>query len=111
MAVFLEELTIEQTLAASAGDIIEAGEASSVFIGSAVFTNSNAGIETVTVWRITSSGTSSASNYLAKKDILPGKSWICQELAGQVINNGSRIQASSSSGGVVNANLSGTVSN
>lgn len=110
MAVTLRELTIDTQLPASAGDIVTSTQNTSVFVGSAVFTNSNSTIETVTVWRLGSAATATGDNYLAKKDILPGKSWLCRELIGQVIQAESKIQASSTTLDVVNANLSGTVS-
>ena len=110
MAVTLQELSIDTKLAAAAGNIVASTENSSVFIGSAVFTNSNSTTETVTVWRLGSATVADATNFLAKRDVLPGKTWICQQLIGQVISGTSKIQASSTTADEVNANLSGTVS-
>jgi len=111
MATQLQELTIDTQLTSSAATIVSSTEYSAAFIGSAIFTNTNTTVETVTVWRLGETTPASSSNYLAKKDILPGKTWHCSQLIGQVVSNLSRIQASATTPAFVNANLSGTVSN
>lgn len=108
MAISFKELTIDKTLDASAGDIVSSSANSALFVGSAVFTNSNATTETVTVWRLGAGVAATASNYLAKQAIPPGKTWLCRELLGQVVQDGAVIKASADTAGVVNANLSGT---
>lgn len=108
MAIEFKELSIEKTLDAAAGDLVNSSSNTAIFLGAAVFTNSNSTTEEVTVWRLASGGTATASNYLVKKDIPAGKTWLCRELTGQVVQNGSKIQASSTTAGVVNANVSGT---
>lgn len=109
MAIYLEELTIDVTLGTSSAIIAVAGAASSVFITSAVFTNSGAVNETVTIWRLKDGVVASATNYLAKIDIPPTKTWICNELIGSVIKNASAIHASTTTATAVNANISATV--
>lgn len=108
MTISLEELAIDVTLAAAAGDIIASSVNSAFFVGAAIFTNSNVTSEEVTVWRLGAGVTATSANYLAKQSIPPGKTWLCRELLGQVIQDGSVIQASSTTAGVVNANISGT---
>ena len=111
MATTLQELTIDTKLANTASDIVTSTPNSAVFIGAAVFTNTNTITETVTVWRLGSAATADSVNYLAKKDILAGKTWQCTQLTGQVIGGESKIQASSTVADKVVANVSGTVSN
>ena len=110
MATTLQQLTIDTKLSSSASDIVISAPNSSVFVGTAVFTNTNTITETVTVWRLGSSTVADSVNYLAKKDILAGKTWQCTQLTGQVISGESKIQASSTVADKVVANLSGTIS-
>jgi hypothetical protein len=111
MSTILSELTIDTKLTDSASSIVESTANTNVFIGAAVFTNTSSQTETVTVWRLNSSGVADTTNYLAVKDILAGKTWQCAELTGQVISNESKIQASTTTDDAVIVNLSGTVSN
>jgi len=110
MATTLQQLTIDTKLSSSASDIVTSTPNSSVFVGTAVFTNTNTVTETVTVWRLGSTTVADSVNYLAKKDILAGKTWQCTQLSGQVISGESKIQASSTVADKVIANLSGTIS-
>ncbi len=109
MATTLSEFTIDTTLAISASTMVISTASSRFFVGSAVFTNSSAATETVTVWRLGSGTAATAINFLAKRDVPANKTWICAELIGSVISGGSKIQASSDTAAVVNANLSGTI--
>lgn len=111
MSTILTELTIDTKLAATASSIVESTANTNVFIGAAVFTNTSAQTQTVTVWRLNSAGTADTTNYLAVKDILAGKTWQCAEVMGQVISNESKIQASATNADAVVVNLSGTLSN
>ena len=111
MATTLQELTIDTKLTGSASDIVTSTRNSASFIGAAVFTNTGTITETVTVWRLGSATTADSTNYLAKKDILAGKSWQCTQLTGQIISGESKIQASTTTLDAVTVNISGTVSN
>lgn len=113
MSVTLSELTIDTNLSTSNDKLVETTINSTAFVGAAVFTNTGTITESITVWRLSSSGTESTSNYLIKKDILPNKSYQCNELVGQVISSGSYISATtqnavSTDTGAIAVNISGT---
>ena len=114
MSVTLNELTIDTNLSITNDKLVETTINSTAFIGAAVFTNTGTVTESITVWRLGASGTESTSNYLVKKDILPNKSYSCDELIGQVISFGSFISATtenagSTDSGAVAVNISGTI--
>ncbi|MCC2615932.1 hypothetical protein LJ739_06735 [Aestuariibacter halophilus] len=108
MTTQLKSLAIDTALAAVAAPILEPEEGTAVFIGSAVFTNTGSAAETVTIWRLGNGTASSATNYLAKKTILPGKSWLARELIGVVIEGGQTVEGSDTAGNV-QVNISGTL--
>lgn len=114
MSVILSELTIDTNLSTSNDKLVETTTNSTSFIGSAVFTNTGTVTESITVWRLGKDTAESTSNYLVKKDILPSKSYSCDELIGQVVSGGSFISATtenaaSSDTGAVAVNISGTI--
>ena len=114
MSVTLSELTIDTNLSITNDKLVETTINSTAFVGAAVFTNTGTVTESITVWRLSSSNTESASNYLVKKDILPNKSYSCDELVGQVISFGSFISATTENAGgtdsgAVSVNISGTI--
>ena len=119
MSVVLSELTIDTNLSTSNDKIITTTTNSTAFIGSAVFTNTGTITESVTVWRLGldengADTPETATNYLVKKDILPKKSYTCEELIGQVISFGSHIKATTENAdttdtGAVAVNISGTI--
>tara|TARA_R100000544_G_C2209307_1_gene51033 strand:- start:156 stop:491 length:336 start_codon:yes stop_codon:yes gene_type:complete len=110
MATTLNELTIDTKLTASASNIVTSTPNTSVFVGAAIFTNTGTTTETVTIWRLGSTGVADTTNFLIVKDILPSKSWQCTELMGQIVSNESKIQAKASTLDKITVNLSGTVS-
>lgn len=108
MSVNLSQLAIDTALTATAEDIVVAPAGAEVFIGSPVFTNSGASAEVVTVWRLGSATADTATNYIAKRTILPQKTWIPRELIGAVVADGATIKASGTSTNV-QVNISGTI--
>ena len=110
MAANLSELSIDTVLTTTPTTIINSGNTEAVFIGQLVFTNTNTTTNReITVWRLGDSTTQTATNYLVKKTIPPLKTWISQEVLGQVVRAGSKIQASQDTGTDVNVNASGVI--
>lgn len=107
----LKELTIDTQLSTSAGEIISSAQNSQTYIGPVVFTNVGSSVELVTVWRLKDGEVATATNYMEKKSIQPGRVWRCESCFGQVIEQGSNIQASTTNSSSVNVNASGYVSN
>ncbi len=108
MPTTLAQFTIDTTLSSTPASIITTSTNENKFIGMMVFTNSSTTTNReVTVWRLGSATSQTATNYLVKKSILPTKTWICDELLGQNISNGSKIQADQDVGTDVNVNASG----
>lgn len=108
MSVNLSQITIDTALAATVENVVVAPEGAEVFIGSPVFTNTGAAAEVVTIWRLGAGTADTTTNYLAKRTILPQKSWIPRELIGAVVADGAVIKASGTST-TVQVNISGTV--
>jgi hypothetical protein len=108
MAATLKDLIIDTQLSTSAANIIVPGTAESLFIGRIVFTNTNATTNrTVTVWRLEDATATSATNYLVKKTIAPGKTWLCPELTSQTLTNLAKVWADQDAGTDVNVSASG----
>ena len=108
----IADLCLNTQLTTAAQDIATAQSSELVYIGAAVFTNTSAANVDVTVWRLntaTTATTGSGGNWIAKRTIPPGRTWVCIELVGQVLGNSEVIQALASTTLVVNANISGTI--
>ena len=86
MAANLSELSIDTVLTTTPTTIINSGTTESVFIGQLVFSNTSTTTNReITVWRLGSATSQTATNYLVKRTITPLKTWECGECVGQVI--------------------------
>lgn len=76
-------------------------------IATAVFTNTNTTTEEIEIWLLPSGVSPSAASYLVKKSLPAGKTWACQELAGQVFESGASLYGAATTASKVNAYISG----
>lgn len=74
----------------------------------AVFSNTTASPQTITVNVVTSGGTASAANQIINaRTIAPGETYVSPELAGMVISPAETVQAVSSAGAAITFMASG----
>ena len=110
MASTIKVATIETQLTTTITSIAQAGANEKLFIGQATFTNTSTGNVEVTLWRLNEATTAtegSGGNWLVKKTIAPGKTWISLEVEGHALGNSQSIKAKADTADVVNADISG----
>ena len=77
-------------------------------VDSMTATNTDTAAHTLTVHIVPSAGSASAGNrIISAKSIMPGETYSCFEMVGQVIPSGSFIQALSDAGSVITLTASG----
>ena len=110
MASTIKVATIETQLTTTITSIAQAGANDKLFIGQATFTNTSTGNVEVTIWRLNESTTAtegSGGNWLVKKTIAPGRTWVSLEIEGHVLGNSQAIKAKADTDNVVNVDISG----
>lgn len=81
-----------------------------VRIDKASFTNTDTAAHTVSIFLVPSAGAAGASNEITVvKTILPGATWNCPDIVGQVLNAGDFIAMQADAPTVLTAMVSGTI--
>lgn len=87
--------------------ISSAGAAERILISKVTFTNTTTTNQDITVWLLSSGTSPSATNYLFKKTLLPGKDWSSPQLSGAVFDAGAGLYANTTTANAVNVRGSG----
>ncbi len=110
MASTLTNFTSELQLTTSPITLTNTTSSEVKFIGKATLTNTSAVKVEVTVWRIATTSTPTATsggNWLDKKTIQPGKVWEVDKLESHTLGQSMTIFAEADTASVINADLSG----
>lgn len=106
--ISLTSLQPGATLTSAANPICTATATSGTWINSAVFTNTNSGVVTLTVYVVRSGDSTGTGNILIDGQTLAQQqAYVAPELQGRFLNQGDALWASASTGGVVNAIVDG----
>lgn len=108
MATTLTTFVVAETmLTTSAATIAQPAANVKAYLGPFSFTNNHTARVTVTIYRLASGGTASATNILLAKSVAVGECWTPRELIGKVLDNQEKLQAKASVTSVVVVNGGG----
>lgn len=106
--ITLKSLQTGQTLTATAAPICTATATSGTQVTSAVFTNTNSGVLSLTVYVVRAGDSVGNGNLLIDgQPIAQGQAYVSPELQGRFLNQGDALWALASTGGLVNAVVDG----
>lgn len=108
LATFVSNIQLGNTSPAVSA-IATSSSTEKKMIATAVFTNTNTTTEEIEIWLLPSGVAPAAGSYLVKKSLPAGKTWACQELAGQVFESGAAIYGASTTASQVNVYISGVI--